>query len=210
MILERDDAADLGGADWDDDDASWDMPQIATGEQDLEAQLQAAVGLGNDPGLELLVDLAKKGEADPWDLDVVSLTDRYLEALDEQLDARDLGRVARLIFYAACLIHLKAQAMAMSIAMEMRHVRADLMIARSVRTLLRANEFYHKLMVILIQDTKSGVEYNPNRIEALIPAEFSDMIDKSIMSTDLTGLLDSTWLDPCCGLAYGIESLFCL
>ena len=83
-----------------------------------------------------------------------------------------------------------SQAMAMSIAMEMRHVRADLMIARSVRTLLRANEFYHKLMVILIQDTKSGVEYNPNRIEALIPAEFSDMIDKSIMSTDLTGLLD--------------------
>lgn len=112
MILERDDTgADIDA--YDDDDASWDMPQpIATGEQDLEAELQAAVGLGNDPGLELLVDLAKKGEADPWDLDVVSLTDRYLEALDEQLDARDLGRVARLIFYAACLIHLKAQAMA--------------------------------------------------------------------------------------------------
>lgn len=78
----------------------------------------------------------------------------------------------------------------MGIAMEMRHVRADLMIARSVRTILRANEFYHRMMVVLIQDTKSGVDYNPERIEKLIPAEFSDMIDKSIISTDLSGLLD--------------------
>ncbi len=82
-----------------------------------------------------------------------------------------------------------SQAMAMSIAMEMRHVRADLLTARSVRTLLRANEFFHKLMVILVQDTKSGVEYNPKRIEELIPVEFSDIIDKSIISTDLSGLL---------------------
>ncbi len=83
-----------------------------------------------------------------------------------------------------------SQAYAMGIAMEMRHVRADLMIARSVRTILRANEFYHRMMVVLIQDTKSGVDYNPERIEELIPAEFSDMIDKSIISTDLSGLLD--------------------
>ncbi|MBL4848811.1 MAG: segregation/condensation protein A [Planctomycetes bacterium] len=81
-------------------------------ERDLDRELQAAIGLGNDPGLEFLVDLAKRGECDPWDLDVVDLTDTYLAALDEVLDARDLGKVARLIFYAACLIHLKAQAMA--------------------------------------------------------------------------------------------------
>lgn len=80
--------------------------------RDLDQELQAAIGLGNDPGLEFLVDLAKRGECDPWDLDVVDLTDTYLAALDEVLDARDLGKVARLIFYAACLIHLKAQAMA--------------------------------------------------------------------------------------------------
>lgn len=81
-------------------------------QEQFDRDLQAAIGLGNDPGLELLVDLAKRGEYDPWDVDVVDLTDTYLTALDEVLDARDLGRVARLIFYAACLIHLKAQAMA--------------------------------------------------------------------------------------------------
>jgi segregation and condensation protein A len=65
-----------------------------------------------DPGLGLLLELAKRGEYDPWDIDIVALTDRYLAALDEHLDARDLGHVARLIFYAAALVHLKAQALA--------------------------------------------------------------------------------------------------
>lgn len=65
-----------------------------------------------DPGLGLLLELARRGEYDPWDIDIVALTDRYLAALDETLDARDLGHVARLIFYAAALVHLKAQALA--------------------------------------------------------------------------------------------------
>lgn len=65
-----------------------------------------------DPGLGLLLEMAKRGEYDPWDIDIVALTDRYLAVLDEHLDARDLGHVARLIFYAAALVHLKAQALA--------------------------------------------------------------------------------------------------
>ncbi|MBX3471406.1 MAG: segregation/condensation protein A [Planctomycetes bacterium] len=65
-----------------------------------------------DPGLGLLLEMAKRGEYDPWNIDIVALTDRYLRALDERLDARDLGHVARLIFYAAALVHLKAQALA--------------------------------------------------------------------------------------------------
>lgn len=75
--------------------------------------MEEAVGLGTDPGLGLLLELAKRGEYDPWNVDVVQLTDRYLEALDsDRMDAADLGRVARLIFYAAALVHLKAQALA--------------------------------------------------------------------------------------------------
>ena len=77
-----------------------------------DAALQRAIGLGNDPGLGLLLDLAKKGEYDPWNVDIVAVTDTYLRALDERLDAQDLGRVARLIFYASALIHLKARALA--------------------------------------------------------------------------------------------------
>lgn len=78
----------------------------------LGPDVQQAVGLGTDPGLGLLLDLAKRGEYDPWDVDIVAVTDSYLAALDDRLDPRDLGRVARLIFYAAALIHLKAKALA--------------------------------------------------------------------------------------------------
>src|SRR5258706_9041001 len=56
--------------------------------------------------------MARKGEYDPWDIDIVALTDQYLAALDEQLDARDLTQVARLMFCAAALVRLKAQALA--------------------------------------------------------------------------------------------------
>lgn len=83
------------------------------GEGDLEARIGLPAGrAARDPGLGLLLELARRGEYDPWDIDIVALTDRYLAALDERLDARDLGHVGRLIFYAAALIHLKAQALA--------------------------------------------------------------------------------------------------
>lgn len=78
----------------------------------MGAAVQEAVGLGTDPGLGLLLELAQKGEYDPWNVDIVAVTDSYLSAMDERLDARDLSRVARLIFYAAALIHLKAKALA--------------------------------------------------------------------------------------------------
>lgn len=79
---------------------------------EIDEAFQAAGADPRDPGLGLLLELAKRGEYDPWDVDIVALTDRYLQALDQHLDARDLGQVARLIFYAAALVHLKAQVLA--------------------------------------------------------------------------------------------------
>jgi len=93
------------------DEASY-MPSSVHSREDLERAVSRAVGLGNDPGLGLLLDLAKRGEYDPWNVDIVSVTDSYLTALDDQLDARELSHVARLIFYAAALIHLKSKVLA--------------------------------------------------------------------------------------------------
>lgn len=90
---------------------------------DIDEAVHLAGADPRDPGLGLLLDLARRGEYDPWDVDIVALTDRYLAALDEHLDARDLGHVARLIFYAAALVHLKAQALA---EREARHKQQQL------------------------------------------------------------------------------------
>ena len=78
---------------------------------------------------------------------------------------------------------------ALGTAMEMRHVKAEILISKSVLTVLRSNQFYHRLMMMLIQDTKAGVEYNQERIANLVPAEFSDIIRESVSTTNMEGLL---------------------
>ncbi len=64
-----------------------------------------------DLGIEILVRLARDGEVDPWDIDVIDVTDRYLQAI-AGLEVTDLVASAKLIFYAAVLLHLKAQLLA--------------------------------------------------------------------------------------------------
>ena len=54
--------------------------------------------------VELLVQLAKDGEIDPWDIDVVRVTDKFLEALDDA-DLRSSGRA---LFYASVLLRMKS------------------------------------------------------------------------------------------------------
>ena len=64
-----------------------------------------------DPGIDLLVTLAKNGEIDPWDIDIVKVTDKYLKALD-QLAHRTLEASGKGLFYACVLLHMKAQILA--------------------------------------------------------------------------------------------------
>lgn len=54
--------------------------------------------------VELLVQLANDGEIDPWDIDVVKVTDKFLEKLD-QSDIRTGGRA---LFYASVLVRMKS------------------------------------------------------------------------------------------------------
>ncbi|WP_121822316.1 segregation and condensation protein A [Halostella salina] len=53
--------------------------------------------------VELLVQLAKDGEIDPWDIDIVAVTDKFLDRLDE-VDLRTSGRA---LFYASVLLRMK-------------------------------------------------------------------------------------------------------
>lgn len=65
-----------------------------------------------DPGFALLYELVRREEMDPWDIDVIEVTDRYLEALRAE-DHLHLVRCARCIFYAAALVHMKARILAL-------------------------------------------------------------------------------------------------
>ena len=60
-----------------------------------------------DEPIELLVRLAEEGEIDPWNIDLVRVTDKFLE----RLDAGDLRSTARALFYAAVLLRMKSDAL---------------------------------------------------------------------------------------------------
>ncbi len=63
-----------------------------------------------DP-VKLLVDMAKQGKIDPWNVDVVEVADRFLQELERarRLDLRISGRV---LLYAAILVRMKAEILA--------------------------------------------------------------------------------------------------
>ncbi|MFB6309785.1 MAG: segregation/condensation protein A [Salinirussus sp.] len=57
--------------------------------------------------VEVLVQLAKDGEIDPWDIDIVEVTDKFLD----RIDTADLRTSGRALFYASVLLRMKSDAM---------------------------------------------------------------------------------------------------
>ncbi|WP_214043955.1 ScpA family protein [Methanomethylovorans sp.] len=60
----------------------------------------------NEP-VEILVNLAKNGEIDPWDIDIVSVTDKFLAHI-ENIQLMDLRISGRTLLYASILLRMKS------------------------------------------------------------------------------------------------------
>lgn len=59
---------------------------------------------------EVLVELAKRGEIDPWDIDIARTTEKFLQYVDS-LEKRDLRIPARTLLYASILLRMKSDSM---------------------------------------------------------------------------------------------------
>jgi segregation and condensation protein A len=59
---------------------------------------------------EVLVELAKRGEIDPWDIDIAKATEKFLQYIDS-LEKRDLRIPARTLLYASILLRMKSDSM---------------------------------------------------------------------------------------------------
>jgi len=59
---------------------------------------------------EVLVELARRGEIDPWDIDIARATEKFLLYIDS-LEKRDLRIPARTLLYASILLRLKSDSM---------------------------------------------------------------------------------------------------
>lgn len=68
-------------------------------------------------GIELLIDLAKQGEIDPWDVQVIDVIDRYLSRLAPTTAATsenqftELSQSGQAFLYAAMLVLLKSDSL---------------------------------------------------------------------------------------------------
>lgn len=65
-----------------------------------------------EAAIAFLLDLAKQGEIDPWDVQVIDVIDRFLSQLAPQANTRDLSESGQAFVYAAMLVYLKAMALA--------------------------------------------------------------------------------------------------
>ena len=90
-----------------DDPAASDVGD-ADGNDGADGGTDGALGEdGEVEPVELLVQLAEEGEIEPWDIDIVQVTDAFLERLDET----DLRTTGRALFYASVLLRMKSDGM---------------------------------------------------------------------------------------------------
>ena len=71
---------------------------------------QPDVAVVEDP-VEILVGMAERGEIDPWNINIIEVTDRFLSELERcrQLNLQLSGRT---LFYAATLLRMKSEHLA--------------------------------------------------------------------------------------------------
>jgi len=68
---------------------------------------EAGTGIVEDP-VEILVRMAERGEIDPWNIDIIEVTDKFLNELDRcrQLNLQISGRT---LFFSATLLRMKSE-----------------------------------------------------------------------------------------------------
>ena len=65
----------------------------------------------DERSIDILVSLAKDGEIDPWDIDIVDVTDKFLAKV-EKMEKLDLRISSRTLLFASMLLRMKSDAIA--------------------------------------------------------------------------------------------------
>jgi len=80
------------------------VPDSAPGSAPVPEPVQGPL----EDTVEILVGLAERGEIDPWNINIIEVTDRFLSELDRrrELNLRISGRT---LFYASTLLRMKSE-----------------------------------------------------------------------------------------------------
>jgi segregation and condensation protein A len=60
-----------------------------------------------EESIDILLDLARSGEIDPWNIDIIDVTDKFLRKIEER-EKIDIRVSARMLLYASILLRMKS------------------------------------------------------------------------------------------------------
>lgn len=75
--------------------------------QDINSNILPEIVGNEDEGIGILVSMAKSGKIDPWNIDIVDITDKYLEHICN-MKSQNLRLTGRTFLFAAVLLKLKS------------------------------------------------------------------------------------------------------
>ena len=138
-------------------------------------------------GIEILVDMAKHGKIDPWNVDIVEVTDKYLTHLF-QTKAQNLKMTGRTLLFAAILLKLKSNVLEglNVIDFEENQINDSLMYDDDSQLDYGAEDFVPTNNIISIDEVlqrRTSVRLNHNRVvtlrDLIRQLEFYEMLDKN-------------------------------
>lgn len=136
-------------------------------------------------GIEILVSMAKTGKVNPWNIDIVDITDKYLTQLF-QMKSQNLRLTGRTLLFAAILLKLKSNILENIDIVEFEQAEEQF-DEFDISDDFNADEDYthNQNNVISIDEVlqrRTSVRLNRNRVvtlkDLIRQLEFYEMIDK--------------------------------
>jgi segregation and condensation protein A len=135
-------------------------------------------------GIEILVNMAKQGKIDPWNVDIVEVTDKYLTHLF-QTKAQNLRLTGRTLLFAAILLKLKSNVLEGIDVLDFEPQQVVDELEYSDEPLDYSEDFIPTNNIISIDEVlqrRTSVRLNHNRVvtlrDLIRQLEFYEMLDK--------------------------------
>ena len=150
----------------------------------LHQQEKSFVQEAEVDGIEILVNMAKQGKIDPWNVDIVEVTDKYLMHLF-QSKAQNLRLTGRTLLFAAILLKLKSNVLEGIDVLDFEPQHQDEFNYDDEMPLDYEEEYLPTNNVISIDEVlqrRTSVRLNHNRVvtlrDLIRQLEFYEMLDK--------------------------------
>lgn len=150
----------------------------------LHQQENSLVQEAEVDGIEILVNMAKQGKIDPWNVDIVEVTDKYLMHLF-QSKAQNLRLTGRTLLFAAILLKLKSNVLEGIDVLDFEPQHQDEFNYDDEMPLDYEEEYIPTNNVISIDEVlqrRTSVRLNHNRVvtlrDLIRQLEFYEMLDK--------------------------------